>query len=236
MRALLLPLAVILTIFFAAGCPECTWPGDPNAPLDPNSPVGNGNEGNANGSAGNENVNSAPDPAALGGEFLGEFTGTYEVLLDGAAQPPLALNIGFSVELDAGRLVSLKPYGPSVWRFGWAPAAEVTNVGDVVTTGMTTITSSLNERITLTEYSIDEERIRFTIEMSFTSYFYSVVQARIGGTSVQTFELFPDAGGLRAVTWGSFDYVHTPGIPSNEGPAVHYVEEFSGDGVLRRVE
>lgn len=247
-------LISVTALLLVAGCPNCSWPGDPNSPGDPNGPVGNGNfnegnanagdsdggnandgggdGGNANGVAGNENANAAADPAGLSGVFTGDLAGSYEVTLDGVAQPPLTRDNGFWVELEGGRLAGLKPYGPSVWRFGWAPAAEVTNVGDVATPGIMTITSALYERVTLTEYSIDGERIRFTIEMSFTSHWYSVVHARIEGTSVQTFELRPEAGGVRAVTSGSFDYVYTPGIPSNEGPAVHYVEAFSGEGVL----
>ncbi|GMU82324.1 MAG: hypothetical protein AMXMBFR47_21950 [Planctomycetota bacterium] len=232
-------LAALSTLLLVTGCPNCSWPGDPNAPVgNENFNEGNANGGNANGGggnsngAGNENTNAGADPATLSGVFAGDIAGTYAITLDGAVQPALARENGFWVELDAGGLVGLKPYGPSVWRFGWAPAAEVTNVGDTASPGMMTITSALYEQVTLTEYSIDGERIRITIEMSFQSHWYSVVQARIEGTSVQHFELWPEGGGLRAVTTGSFDYFYTPGIPTNEGPTVHYVEEFSGEGVL----
>ncbi|GMU83643.1 MAG: hypothetical protein AMXMBFR47_35130 [Planctomycetota bacterium] len=217
-------LVAALSILLIAGCPPCDPWDDPNTPANENAPA-NSNEPD------NSNAPDDPAPLTTTGTFAGEITGTFQRQIDGVAQEAQSQAVRVWIEFDQGRLVSIRPFGPSGWWFGWVEGAAVTEVGDVDDTQMFTNTSHLSETVTLSSYDVDEQRILLTVSVEFSSRRGGNAEV-INGTSTQTFELRPDGANLNLVLTGDFDFSLVTQNPANPGLTTQNAQQFSGSGTL----
>lgn len=224
MRRSLLVLVAALSILLIAGCPPCDPWDDPNTPANENAPANSNEPANANESG-------DPAPLTTTGTFAGEIVGTFQRQVDGVAQEAQSQAVRVWIEFDQGRLVSIRPFGPSGWYFGWVEGAAVTNVGDVDDTLMFTNTSSLSETVTLSSYDVDDQRIMMTVGVEFFSRRGGNAEV-ISGTSTQTLELRPSGANLDLVLTGDFDFSLVTQNPANPGLTTQNAQQFSGAGTL----
>lgn len=219
-----LVLVAAVSILLVAGCPPCDPWDDPNTPANENAPANSNEPANAN-------EPGDPAPLTTTGTFAGEIAGMFQRQIDGVAQEAQSQAVRVWIELDQGRLVSIRPFGPSGWYFGWVDGAAVTNVGDVDETLMFTNTSSLSETVTLTSYDVDDQRILMTVSVEFSSRRGGIAEV-INGTSTQTFELRPSGANLDLVLTGDFDFSLVTQNPANPGLTTQNAQQFSGAGTL----